>query len=160
MRIIIASMLAAACCCAGCKRSGKSKGTGQNEHVMVGKLLIQPHIGKNSGGKSDPDHESLLESQLKTLRSPDMRKLAEAAILNDHPDWKPSEIKLDVERIRRSSVVSITGRGSDPDCARVLIDGVMNLYVASVSPVRPVVDPKNTGGDLSLIHISEPTRPY
>lgn len=66
------------------------------------------------------------------LRGPKLRNAAEELLLKEHANWKPSEVELDITRVRGSSVVSLVGRGGATECASALINLMMDAYLKTI----------------------------
>lgn len=71
------------------------------------------------------------------LRGQKLRNSAGEMLLKEHATWKPSEVKLDIARIRGSSVITLVGRGGATDCARALINLIMDGYLTTVGSDQP-----------------------
>lgn len=116
-------------CCAGCGRSRLRPDAPSGKPVVVGKLLIQ-----SPGVRTSDDSEKFLGDQIKILQGPKLREKADEMLVKDHPDWVPSDIKLEIGHVRGSATVSLVGHGGATDCARALIDLMMDIYLTTVVP--------------------------
>ena len=134
MRVQIFSLCLVAVCLTGCGRSKPRAEGVKGTQVVVGKLLIQTPTG--SRVKQSDAAEKVLEDQMLILRGLPLRTTAEGTLRKEHADWKPAEVKLDVARVRGSSVISLVGRGGATNCARGLIDQMMATYLASVGSAK------------------------
>lgn len=137
MRLPTNLFIVVALCCASCGRSRSHAESDRGAKVVVGKLLIQTPAIRSSKTRHGDDAEKFLDDQIVILRSPNLRKTSQEALLKEHADWKPDEITLDVARPRGGSVISLIGRGGSTDCARSLINLMMDAYLASIGPVAP-----------------------
>lgn len=136
MRLQTISFLLAALCCSGCGRSRVE--TTQSNQIVVGKLLIQiPAVRISRANRANDDTEKFLEDQMMALRGPKLRSAAEEMLLKEHATWKPSEVKLEIARVRGGSVISLVGRGGANDCARALINLIMDGYLTTVGSDKP-----------------------
>lgn len=129
MRVRTVSLFLLAICCAGCGRSRVRPDASSGSPVVVGKLLIQ-----SPGVRNNEESEKFLGKQIEILQGPKLRNMAEERLLKDHSDWSPSEIKLEIGHVRGSATVSLVGRGGATDCARALIDLMMDIYLTTVGP--------------------------
>ena len=80
---------------------------------------------------------------------------------NIKPVWKPQENRYD-ELKRLAARIRRDGRKKEYDCILGLSGGADSSYMAYIAKekmhLRPLVYVVDTGWNLSLIHISEPTR--
>lgn len=138
MHSICRFLLVAALCCAGCGR-GKQKGkTAEAETaalVAVGKLVITPPLLDASKG-SRYEAAGGIGQELDALGGAEIRRRAEEFLKKNRPEIQPAPVAIEVQRMKESNIVSVTGRGASPEYSGALVDAVMEAYLLSVRPAE------------------------
>jgi beta-lactamase regulating signal transducer with metallopeptidase domain len=88
-------------------------------------------------GSSDPSTlETLIESQMTALKSPEWRQKVEERLRLQQPEVAATPVALDVSRKSGSSVVALTTSASDADAARRWLDALLDEVTANRKKVE------------------------
>jgi uncharacterized protein involved in exopolysaccharide biosynthesis len=105
-------------------------------YLSTGRIMVSGQLLLQDGAGYSEAMSTFLGDQIQLIKDASVRGRAEARIATLHPEVPASPAYLEVRTIPTTSVFALEIRGTEPRYTRLLLDGVMQEYIAEKREIR------------------------